>query len=257
MLTSIGRNTPLDFLNYNPPSSLSSNHCLQIMHFTSAVIPSILAISAATTTFAAEPLYRSDSSATGSPQSRGLGLNFKREAHAYPFAYADPYDYGEIYAALDRRTPKFHFGDHGHPEKPKPRPSGGGDTSTRPRDALKKATSLLKALRSGTLKVSESNAAKLAGVGCDVNDIASLFMKDNDVGTDVLTGVSVACSAGKIVKTVAGMKGNPPKSGGKTKRWENYRRVTEAKAEVNAWADAEANREEETMLVARYMHGLE
>ncbi|MCJ1232732.1 hypothetical protein MMC14_000685 [Varicellaria rhodocarpa] len=209
------------------------------MKLTPAIISSILAF-AATTASATE---------WNSPQSDVAGLHFKREAYAYPLAYADPYAYSESYGALETRTPKFHIGGHPHHEGVDPKPKGGSDSDNYTK-ALAKATRLFKALQSGILKVSESDAAKLAGLGCDVNDIASLFTTGNDIATNVSNGVTVACSAGKIVKTVAGING-----GGKTKRWENYRRA--AAAEAGAWADAEAYGEEEMMLVARYIHGLE
>ncbi|MCJ1412601.1 hypothetical protein MMC19_006698 [Ptychographa xylographoides] len=158
-------------------------------------------------------------------------LNYLHEREAY--AYPDP-------KGVHTTTPKPALEEHSDPSSSGKKPSK--------IDALKKAAELLEKLKKGALKISDSDAAKVAGMACDVNSIASMFLSGTTV-TEVSNGVSAVCQAGQIVTSLAGLGGSKS-----TRRWEHYKRA--AAAEANAWAVADAYGEHQIMLAARYAEGL-
>ncbi|MCJ1438143.1 hypothetical protein MMC27_007530 [Xylographa pallens] len=194
------------------------------MHFTPALALSILAFTATTTTAYS---HNHDSLLARSPYD--FDALYERDAYAYADASA---------------LPRFSFGHHStkpdtHPSDPAPKPASKPPSAS----ALTKATTFLKKLQSGTLKIASSDVGKLLGAACDVNTIASIFDANSSVGSAVTDGVTVACTAGQIVQVAAGAK---------RKRWEEYKRAAEA------WAEAEAAEEEREMLLrARWVEGWE
>ena len=135
-----------------------------------------------------------------------------------------------------------HHPEHpSHPDHPDhPSPATEPEESGHKPNTRQKAQAFLSRIKSKNgIKVAGDVAKKLAGVTCDLNNLAGIFDQNNQALQEVSNGVTVACTAGNVIQTVRGGK---EKQKGKEKR--------DAGPETEAEADAEA--EDDGVLFVRW-----